>query len=122
MRRLARVAVAVITVFFLIGVFAVLWVDRALANIGQPSPVCLAESDRKRIAVGTFWPDRRDSLITKSLNFQQGVPKTMLWWHLRGAAIHLTYVTFWSSGKRNEIFKQVTATMRVCPPRSSWHD
>ena len=111
-----------ITALLLTSVFAVLWVDRALANVGQPSPLCMAQSDRERIAAGTFWPDRRDYLITKSLNFQQGVPRNMIWWHLRGAAIHLTYVTFWSSGKRNEIFDQVTSRMRDCSPRSTWHD
>ena len=76
------------------------------------------QKDRAKIAAGKFPADRRDYLVSKSLNFNQGVPRSMAWWHLRGAAIQLTYVSFWSRGKRDEQFNRLASEMRDCPSPS----
>ena len=115
-RRIARSA-AVLALFCAVAVIALIaWVDRALAaTLRQPLVLCLTVKDRQKIASGSFPEDRRDVLVTKAINFRLGVP-TMIWWHLRGAAIHLTYVTFWSPARRLQTFSDLTSAMRNCPP------
>ena len=114
MRRLASTA-GIVAVVCAAGVLAmVVWVDRALAAAPRSQVLCMAPKDREKIATGKFPSDRRDYFVSKSLNFDQGVPHDMAWWHVRGAAIHLTYVSFWSASKRSEIFNRLASGMPDC--------
>jgi hypothetical protein len=116
MRRIAF-TLGIVAILCLAGVLAaVFWVDRALAAAPRSHLLCMARTDREKIATGKFPSDRRDYFVSRSINFDQGVPRTMAWWHLRGAAIQLTYVSFWSAGKRSEIFNRLASQMRNCPP------
>jgi len=115
MRRITLIA-GIIVVVCATGVFAaVVWVDRALAAVPRSQVLCMNPKDREKIVAGRFPSDRRDYLVSKSLNFDQGVPRSMAWWHLGGAAIQLTYVSFWSRGKRDEQFNRLASGMRNCP-------
>jgi hypothetical protein len=116
MRRLAFIA-GMVAIVCAVGTLAmIVWVDRALAALPRSQVVCMAPKDRQKIATGKFPSDRRDYLVSTSLNFDQGVPHNNAWWHLREAAIQLTYVSFWSARKRSEIFDRLTAQMRDCRP------
>jgi len=98
------------------GAATVMWVDRALATtLDRAEVMCLTPPDRAMIAHDAFPDDRKDHFVSQTVNFKLGVPK-MLWWHLRGATIQLTYETFWSPSKRDRIFDRVTSRMRDCPP------
>jgi len=119
MRRVTLIA-GIVVVVCAAGMFTVVvWVDRALAAVPHSQVLCMNQKDRQKIAAGTFPSDRRDYLVSKALNFDQGVPRSMSWWHLRGAAIQLTYVSFWSRGKRDEQFNRLASGMRDCPSPSS---
>ena len=91
----------------------VVWVDRALAEMLRHPDMCLTKRDRELITRREFPADRQDRFVTKTINFHQGVPG-ISWWHLRGMAIHLTYVTFWSREARSEVFVELTSRMRDC--------
>jgi hypothetical protein len=94
---------------------ALIWVDRALAAaLERPAILCLTQRDREMIARGQWPQSRRDYLVSKTVNFHEGVPG-MLWWHLRGATIRTTYVAFWSASDRNNIFRRLTSRMKDCP-------
>lgn len=122
MRRITLIA-GIIAVVCVAGMSAaVVWVDRALAAVPRSKVLCMNQRDREKIAAGKFPSDRRDYLVSKSINFDQGVPRSMAWWHLRGAAIQFTYVSFWSRGKRDELFNRLASGMRDCPPRTQWSD
>ena len=116
MRRLAYI-VGIVAIIWAAGTLAmIVWVDRALAAAPRSQVLCMAPRDREKIATGKFPSNRRDYLVSKSLNFDQGVPHSMAWWHLRGAAIQLTYVSFWSASKRSEMFDRLASQMRDCSP------
>jgi hypothetical protein len=91
-----------------------LWVSRAVDRI-DPWPTCLSERDRHQWAVGNFPAAQQDRIVAMVINFQQGVPRSHLWWHLRGAVIHRTYLTFWSRDERALIFARLAPRMRACP-------
>jgi hypothetical protein len=114
MRRLALIAAFVVVACAVLALGAVLFVDRALAAAPRTRNVCLNIGDRERIASAGLSKEKQDALVTKSLNFDQGVPRSMAWWHLRGAAIHATYVTFWSSERRSREFKRIVSEMADC--------
>jgi hypothetical protein len=96
---------------------AVVWVDRALAAVKEsPNSLCVTAKDRDEIAAGAFPLSRQDTFVAKAINFHQGVPR-MLWWHIRGAAIQLTYVTFWSPSRRADEFNRLVSRMRDCSPQ-----
>ena len=117
MRRIAAVGGFVVLVCAVATLVAVVWVNRALAAaIENPSPLCQTTEDRHRIVSGDFPLGRQDTLVVKAINFDQGVPR-MAWWHLRGAAIHLTYVTFWSPSRRVAEFHGLALRMKDCPPQ-----
>ena len=117
MRRVAMFGVFVLLACVLATLVAIVWVDRALAAVkDSPDILCLTIKDRQKIKSGDFPLDRQDTLVAKAINFDQGVPR-MAPWHLRGAAIHFTYVTFWSPGSRAEEFSQLVSEMKDCPPQ-----
>lgn len=119
MRRLA-IILGIVAIPCLMGMLsAAVWVDRALAAAPRSHVLCMTQTDREKISTGRFPPNRRDYFVSKSLNFDQGVPHSMAWWHLRGAAIQLTYVSFWSASKRTEIFNLLASEMRNCPPTTA---
>lgn len=114
MRRLALV-----TGFALLpgalGVFmAVAAVDRGLAAAPRTHVLCISGSVREAIQSRTYPASRQDALITEQLNFDQGAPANMAWWHLRAAVLHFAYVNFWSSEKRSYIFNRLAAQMPSC--------
>lgn len=118
MRRLGLIAAFVALVCAAATVGAVLFVDRALAAPPRTHNLCLDKNVREKIASGRSSEEGQDALVTKSLNFDQGVLRSKVWWHLRGAAIHATYVTFWSSERRTREFNRLAAEMRDCPATS----
>jgi hypothetical protein len=116
MRRLAFIA-GIVAIICAAGMLAmIVWVDRTLAAAPHSQILCMAPKDREKIATGKFPSKRRDDFVSKSLNFDQGVPHSRAWWQLRGAAIQLTYVSFWSAGKRGEIFERLASQTRDCSP------
>lgn len=90
------------------------WVDGALSAASQNPRLCMAQKDRQAISNGTFRLDRRDALVSRWVNYAQGVPRGAAWWHLRGAAIHLTYRVFWSPSERAGVFGRLASEMRDC--------
>ena len=115
MRRIAAVVGFIVLVCAVVTLAAVVCVDRALAAVKRtPDPFCLTTKDRDKIIAGNFPLDRQDTFVARAINFDQGVPR-MAWWHVRGAAIHLTYVTFWSPGTRAEEFRGLVSRMKDCP-------
>lgn len=117
MRRIAMVAVFIVVACTVGALIAVVWVDRALAGVKEsPDTLCLTTRDREAIISGDFPLDRQDKLVVTAINFDQGVPR-MGWWHLRGAAIHLTYVTFWSPSTRTDAFSRIASRLKDCPQR-----
>lgn len=114
-RRFAKVG-AFVALACAVGVLAgVVWVDRALAAVhSKAGTICLTSKDRNDIAAGKFTKSKQDTLVAKAINFDQGRTR-MSWWHLRSAAIHVTYVTFWSPGRRRREFDLMTSRMRDCP-------
>ena len=118
MRR-ALLALGVVAAICSVGILAaVMWVDQALAAAPRSQVLCMTRTDREIIRAGKFPSNRRDYFVSKSLNFDQGVPRSMAWWHLRGATIQLTYVSFWSASKRNEIFNRLASRMPDCRPKA----
>ncbi len=117
MRRIAMFGGFVVLACAVATLAMVVWVDRALAEVKEtPNSLCLTAKDRDKIAAGHFPLSRRDTFVAKAINFHQGVP-SMLWWHLRGAAIQLTYVTFWSPSTRADEFDRLVSRTRDCPPQ-----
>jgi len=117
MRRVAVFGGFVVLASAVAALAAVVWVDRALAAVKEsPSTLCLTTEDRDKIASGDFPLGRRDTFVAQAINFHQGVPR-MAWWHLRGAAIQLTYVTFWSPSRRTDEFNRLVSRLKDCPPQ-----
>ncbi len=75
----------------------------------------MTTKDREKIASGDFPSALQDTFVARAINFNQGVPR-MAWWHLRGATIQLTYVTFWSPSKRADEFASLISRMPDCVP------
>ena len=117
MRRIALIAGLLALGCALAGVTAFVWVGRALAVVQArgSSALCLTPKDRQKIDARAFPQDRRDLIVSKAINFNQGRSQ-MLWWHLRGATIHATYVTFWSPSQRDGEFQRLASKLRDCPP------
>jgi hypothetical protein len=115
-RRFVIVGGFVVLACAVTAVTAVVWVDRALARVGPDNTLCLAAKDHQRIATGNYPLDQQDVLVSKAMNFDQGVAG-MTWWHLRGAAIHVTYVTFWSPSSRTKEFSRIASRLKDCPAR-----
>jgi hypothetical protein len=118
MRRFGVIAASVALVCAALMAGAVVFVDRALADAPRTHQLCFDKGDPERIASGRMTAEDRDAIVTKSLNFDQGAPQSRAWWHLRGAAIHLTYVTFWTSESRTRIFNRMASELRGCAPRN----
>lgn len=117
MGRFALVGSLVVGVCAVGSLAAVVWVDRALAAVQiSPNKLCMTSEDREKIASGDFPMVFQDTFVAKAINFDQGVPR-MAWWHLRGATIRLTYVTFWSPSERADEFIRLTSRMPDCAPR-----
>jgi len=94
----------------------VIWIDRNLAT-PRRHVMCMSQTDRQKIDADKFASHRRDIVVSNSLNRDQGVPRFRLWWALRGAAIHYTYVTLWPRDQRDALFNQLTSEMRDYPGR-----
>jgi hypothetical protein len=90
------------------------WVSRAVAQV-EPSTICLSQRHRSQIEDRTFPPRQQDIIVTKTMNFNKGEGASRWWWHLRGAAIHWTYLAFWQRGERAIIFDRLAAQMKTCP-------
>jgi hypothetical protein len=119
MRRIAAFGGFLVLACAVATLATIVWVDRALAAAkDSPNSLCLTARDRDKIAAGHFPSNRRDTFVAKAINFHQGVPKSMLWWHGREAAIQLTYVTFWSPSRRADEFNRLVSRMRDCSPQS----
>ena len=119
MRRIAVVGGFVVLACAVATLSAVVWVDRALAAVKEsPDILCLTTKDRHRIVSGDYPLGRQDTLVVKAINFDQGVPR-MAWWHLRGAVIHFTYLTFWSPSRRGDEFNGLVSRMKDCPPQQT---
>ena len=114
MRRFVMFGAFVLLACVVATLVAVVWVDRALAAVkDSPDVLCLTSKDRQKIKSGDYPLDGQDTLVAKAINFDKGVP-SIAWWHLRGAAIHFTYVTFWSPSRRAEEFSDLFSEVKDC--------
>lgn len=114
MRRLAAVP---ITLAFLAAAAlagAVAWVERGLASAeASPAIICFSDRDRERLAAGAFGIERKDLVVSKTIAFQDK-PRSMTWWHLRGATIHFVYTNFWRRTRREADFERIASKIRPC--------
>ena len=118
MRPAIKIGIFVALAVAIAVLMGIVWTDRALAAMqSNATPICLTGKDRRDIAGDKFGRDKQDRLVAKAINFNQGRTR-MAWWHLRGAATHITYVTFWSSNRRERAFAQLTSRMRDCSRRT----
>jgi uncharacterized membrane protein len=93
---------------------AVLWVERGLASAeAAPAIICFSSRDRARLAGGAFGTERKDLVVSKTIAFQ-GKPRSMTWWHLREATIHLVYTKFWRQQRREAAFDRIASKIRPC--------
>jgi hypothetical protein len=93
---------------------AVVWVDRELASAeATPGIICLSSRDQARLAAGRFGIERKDLLVSKTIEFRDK-PRNTLLWHLRGATIHLVYTTFRRRQQREAAFQRVVSKIRPC--------
>ncbi|HEX8667692.1 MAG TPA: hypothetical protein VF727_04895 [Allosphingosinicella sp.] len=53
-------------------------------------------------------------IVSKAINWASGKPGNLLWWHLAGAAIHLTWRSLWPQDRRNAAFARLAARMPPC--------
>jgi hypothetical protein len=113
MRRVGIVIGVMALLFCALALGSWVWVSRAVAQV-KPNTVCLSR-DRNQVADGTISQRQQDLIVTKTIAFQKGAPKSNLSWHLRGALIHSTYVAFWPRGKRIVIFDRLARQMKHCP-------
>jgi hypothetical protein len=114
MRRVGIVIGVMALLFCTLAFGSWVWVSRAVAQV-KANTVCLSQRDRSQVADGTITQRQQDLIVTKTIAFQKGVPKSNLSWHLRGALIHSTYVAFWSREKRIVIFDRLARQMKDCP-------
>lgn len=115
MRSVAAKTVGLVLLLGLLATGGVLfWVSDAVANI-KPSSVCLSERTRASVERGTFPLDQQDIVVTNTIRFRGESRGPSLWWHLKGAAIHYSYVTFWSTADRQQVFNQLAPQLRTCP-------
>ena len=115
MRHIARGLGITVLLCLIVTLLLFAWVSEAVADVA-PSDVCLAERTPSAIANGTYPLAQQDLVVTKTIGFQKGVPNNMLWWHLRGWAIHTIYVSFWSDEERRGVFNELASGLRTCPP------
>ena len=117
MRRIGISACAFVLLCAVAALAAAVWVDRSLAAVQEKAGTrCVTAKDRRKFASGAFPPRLQDIYVAKEINFHQG--KTQAgWWRVRGAAIQITYVTFWSANGRAGEFNRLTSRMKDCPPR-----
>lgn len=115
MPRSGLIGLSVVLAVAAVTVGMVLFVNGALEAAPRSKILCMDDGTREKIASGRMSQKAQDTLVSKSLNFDQGVPGNRLWWQVRGAAMQLTYVTFWTREDRNRVFARVASDMRSCP-------
>jgi hypothetical protein len=114
MRRTAIAAGLIVLLCLGLGLSAFAWVSRAVAHV-EPSVICMSQRARTQLTTGTFDAAHQDMIVIKTINFQAGVPRGHLWWHVRGEMIRLTYLAFWSRTDRATIFHRLAPRLKACP-------
>ena len=118
MRRAAWIGGSALLICAAATALDIIWVDHAIAAAQEaPSIVCLTPAMRREAAAGTLPLHEQDRLVGMATNFNSGASRPDWSWHLRGAAVLLTYRTFWSRDRRRAIFSRVASQMRDCPNR-----
>ena len=116
MRRAAWIGGSALLICAAALAFDIIWVDRAIAAAQEePSTVCLTPALRRQAVAGTLPLHEQDRLVGKATTFNSGASRPDWSWHLRGAAILLTYRTFWSKERRRTVFTRMASQMRDCP-------
>jgi hypothetical protein len=115
LRRLALAAVSLLLASAAVAASAALWVERELAAAERAPPAaCLPAAYRAVLAAGALRQEQKDALVSRAINRARGQPRSMMWWHLKGAAIHLTWTSLWPQERRRAAFARLAARMPPC--------